>query len=243
MVVSKNQFEFHFLIAEDYNDKKFQSHYLKLRDTLEELEIGVEGQLPFSFANCLQSLYETTLNLRFTRNGIRIQNIPNIRAKRAKSNDMTFRIHKNRNAHSQSQQILSLAKPKNDFEQQYRELEAKKQQEVDLLNPNVAREIGKNAPLAPGPIYIKNFSIPEPTPLNRKTKSPVGDSVRSRRHKHTHTHLIKRNNICCECHVCSCNCHDTNKVNPNNVTSETRITSNDHQSVKIDLLQDQLSTD
>ena len=131
--------------------------------------------MPFSFSNALQMLYVSVLSLKFTQNGIRIQNIPNIKVRRAKSTEMMYRSNKTRNVQIQSQQVLSLAKPKNknDFGQKYQKLEAEKQQEVDLLNPNVAREIGKKAPLAPGPIHLKNQSIPGSKQSHHRSKNSL----------------------------------------------------------------------
>jgi hypothetical protein len=51
---------------------------------------------PIIFSQALSDLVDTTANLKFTKQGVRICKIPKVYQKRAKSNEVSFRIRNNR---------------------------------------------------------------------------------------------------------------------------------------------------
>jgi hypothetical protein len=56
----------------------------------------------------MKDLVDCVANLKFTKHGVRIGNVPKIDVKRAKSNEISFRIRNNRgNLSAQSQFVRS----------------------------------------------------------------------------------------------------------------------------------------
>mmetsp|Transcript_28416 Transcript_28416/g.43022 ORF Transcript_28416/g.43022 Transcript_28416/m.43022 type:complete len:121 (-) Transcript_28416:52-414(-) len=97
--------------------------------------------------------------MRFTKQGVRICKVPMVNTKRAKSNEVSFRIRNNRgNLSSQSHRPVRLisepeapyiAKRKNgvqDFQKRYEQEEKRMTGKLTLLNPSVASHFGKHIP-------------------------------------------------------------------------------------------------
>jgi hypothetical protein len=103
----------------------------------------------------MKDLVECVANLKFTKHGVRIGAVPKIDVKRARSNEVSFRIRNNRGNLSATSQFVSRGAPapgplrRNgivDFNKQYQKMEQKSQDQLSLLNPNLIHHIGKTAP-------------------------------------------------------------------------------------------------
>lgn len=112
-----------------------------------------------------------------------------------------------------------------------------------MLNPAVTREIGRNVPLAPGPIKIKNFGLNQMTELQRRRSLGYVRTRKSSNHYHK-----RPINQCCKCSNCSCFCHEKPKI-PQMATSETKPTldgmqnSIENRSIQIEHHQEHAVTD
>ena len=85
-----------FFNGEDFDDVKFGHLFLKFLDMMQIQEDLINP--PILFSMCLEELKESVANLKFTKHGVRINKVPDITQKRAKSNDMSFRIRNVPNA-------------------------------------------------------------------------------------------------------------------------------------------------
>ena len=111
---------------------------------------------PISFTSCLKDLVDCVIKLKFTKFGSRINNVPKNEIKRAKSNEVSFRIRRgvsaNRSSHSVlgfDGPILNTSKKADDFQRLYRKMEQESQKKLSLLNKNLVQQIGLHAPLGP----------------------------------------------------------------------------------------------
>lgn len=109
----------------------------------------------------MKDLVECGASLKFTKHGVRVGNVPHVKDKRAKSNEISFRIRNNRGNLS-SQSAAAPPRPplgaapgpgrKNgfeDFHSLYRRMEAASLEKLSLLNKNVVHHIGKTFKSAP----------------------------------------------------------------------------------------------
>lgn len=91
--------------GEDFNDEQFSHYFYKLYDMLLTFEHGIQS--PIQYSQCLADIVESMAGLKFTAQGVRIQKIPKLNQKKARTNEISFRIRNNRgNLSSQSHQVL-----------------------------------------------------------------------------------------------------------------------------------------
>lgn len=141
--------------SEDFNDEQFCHYFFKLFDMLRTQEEVIQS--PISFSTCMKDLVECVSAMKFTKHGVRVGNVPKINMKRAKSNEISFRIRNNRgNLSAQSHSVLAKhpfgAAPGplrrnglEDFQKQYQRMEAASQEKLSLLNPHLVHHIGMTA--------------------------------------------------------------------------------------------------
>ena len=103
----------------------------------------------------MKDLVDCAAALKFTKHGVRVGNVPNIKDKRAKSNEISFRIRNNRGNLSASSAAAPPRHPLgaapgagkrngiNEFNSLYRKMEAASLEKLSLLNKNVVHHIGK----------------------------------------------------------------------------------------------------
>jgi hypothetical protein len=110
----------------------------------------------------MKDLIDCVAALKFTKHGVRVGNVAKITDKRAKSNEISFRIRNNRGNLSATS-AAAPARPhlgaapgagrKNgieDFHSLYRRMEAASLEKLSLLNKNVVHHIGKTFKSSPG---------------------------------------------------------------------------------------------
>ena len=111
----------------------------------------------------MKDLVDCAAALKFTKHGVRVGNVPNINSKRAKSNEISFRIRNNRGNLSASSAAAPPRSPfgaapgpggrRNgieDFYNLYNRMEAANKEKLSLLNKNLVHHIGKTFKSAPG---------------------------------------------------------------------------------------------
>lgn len=112
-------------------------------------------QSPISFSECMKDLVDCVASLKFTKHGVRVGNVAKVTDKRAKSNEISFRIRNNRGNLSSSSSAAPARPPlgaapgpgkKNglaDFYSLYSRMEAESKDKLSLLNKNVVHHINK----------------------------------------------------------------------------------------------------